>query len=234
MDYNQCKPLFDAVWSGDWNKAKEFLTLNPNAIRATIPSTKKTALHMAIESEHEHIVEELVQLMSEEDLELQNIWGSTALAVAAEKGSLKMVECQVRKSKKILSIPTASNWTPIIFASITEHWDVVNYLYSVTPLEDLMPEKGPHGATLLENFIMGMKFGKSFNLIKMKLITPFFPLIIQNLFFSTTGIALKLIKDCPRLVFTQGLYGFPMEGFMPAAFPSGTRLKFWQRWIYNC
>ncbi|BFG21062.1 hypothetical protein CerSpe_073360 [Prunus speciosa] len=25
-----------------------------------------------------------------------------------------------------------------------------------------------------------------------------------------------------------------MDGFMPSAFPSGIRLKFWQRWIYNC
>ncbi|BFG21070.1 hypothetical protein CerSpe_073440 [Prunus speciosa] len=67
-DYNQYMPLFDAVWSGDWNEAKEFLTLHPNAIRARLPSTDKIALHLATDLEHEHIVEELVQLMSEEDL----------------------------------------------------------------------------------------------------------------------------------------------------------------------
>ncbi|XP_021823744.1 uncharacterized protein LOC110764991 [Prunus avium] len=207
-DYNQCKPLFDAVWSGDWNKAKEFLTLHPNAIRARLPSTNKIALHMATDLEHEHIVEELVQLMSEEDLEITDIWGWTALAFAANRGNLKMVECMVRKSKKILSIPTGtSNMTPIILASLNEQWDIVDYLYSVTPLQDLMPEKGPYGAGLLRNFICLMKFGN----------------------------ALKLIQRCPQLVFTLGYDGaFPMQGFMPSAFPSGTRLKFWQRWIYNC
>ncbi|ONI21707.1 hypothetical protein PRUPE_2G082800 [Prunus persica] len=206
-EYNQYKPLFDAVWSGDWNKAKEFLTLHPNAIRATIPSTNDTALHVATELEHEHIVEELVQLMSEEDLEITDNNGWTALALAADTGNVKMVECMVRKSKKLLSIPTDSDKTPILCASVSEQWDVVHYLYSVTPLQDLIPEKGPYGAALLHDFIIGMKF----------------------------GIAWELIQRCPQLVFTKGLNGvFPMGGFMPSAFPSGIRLKFWQRWIYNC
>ncbi|XP_008245178.1 PREDICTED: uncharacterized protein LOC103343292 [Prunus mume] len=199
-DFHQYQPLFDAVSSGDWNKAKEFLTLHPNAIRATSPSANNTALHMATDFEHEHIVEELVQLMSEEDLELTDKWGWTALAVAANRGNLKMVECMVRKSMKILCIPTKENITPIILASLNEQWDVVHYLYSVTPLQDLMPEKGPYGAGLL--------------------------------LYCT---ALELVQRCPQLVFTESHNGaFPMQGFMPSAFPSGTRLKFWQRWIYNC
>ncbi|XP_007221395.2 ankyrin repeat-containing protein ITN1 isoform X2 [Prunus persica] len=207
-DYNQCKPLFDAVCTGDWNKAKEFLTLHPNAIRARLTSANKIALHYAAELEHEHIVEELVQLMSEEDLELTDKWGWTALAYAAKRANLKMVECMVRKSKKILSIPNGTdNMTPILLASFQEQWDVVHYLYSATPLQDLMPEKGPYGSTILRSFIIGMKF----------------------------GIALELIQHCPQLVLTKGHDGaFPMEGFMPSAFLSGTRLKFWQRWIYNC
>ncbi|KAI5343919.1 hypothetical protein L3X38_011795 [Prunus dulcis] len=186
-DYNQYKPLFDAVWSGDWNKAKEFLTLHPNAIRATIPSTNNTALHVATELEHEHIVEELVQLMSEEDLEMTDNNGWTALALAADTGNVKMVECMVRKSKKLLSIPTDSDKTPILCASVSEQWDVVHYLYSVTPLQDLMPEKGPYGAALLHDFIIGMKF----------------------------GMAWELIQCCPQLVFTKGLNGvFPMGGLL--------------------
>ncbi|KAL6289345.1 hypothetical protein ACE6H2_006855 [Prunus campanulata] len=207
-DFHQYQPLFDAVWSGDWNKANEFLTLHLDAIRARYPYSNKTALYMATELEHEHIVEKLVQLMSEEDLELTDTGGWTALSVAANRGNLKMVESMVRKNKKILSIPTGNrNMTPILLASLSEQWDVVHYLYSVTPLQDLVPEKGPYGSTLLRSLIIGMKF----------------------------GIALKLIQRCPQLVFTKGHYeSFPMTGFMPSAFPSGIRLKFWQRWIYNC
>ncbi|ONI21688.1 hypothetical protein PRUPE_2G081200 [Prunus persica] len=206
--YEENKPLFDAVWSGDWNKAKKFLTERPNAIKARLPYTDKMALHFATELEHEHIVEELVQLMSEEDLEITDNWGQTALALAAKRGNRKMVKCMVRKSKKTLSIPTKTrNRTPIILAAMNEQWDVVKDLYFVTPLQDLKPDKGPYGAGLLRYFIVGMKF----------------------------DIALELIQLCPELVFTKGQNGkFPMEGFMPSAFLSGTPLNFLQRRIYNC
>ncbi|XP_020412876.1 uncharacterized protein LOC18787934 [Prunus persica] len=191
-DFRQYQPFFKAVRSGDWNKAKELLTLHPNAARAKIPYSNKTALYIATELEHEHIVEELVQLMLEEDLEIKSS-GWTALAVAADRGNIKIVECMVRKSKKILSIATENNnMTPILLACISEHWDVVRYLYSVTPLEDLMPDK---------------------------------------------DIAQELINRCPKLVLTKDPFGIsPMHAlaFLPSIFPSGTRLKFWQQWIYNC
>ncbi|CAL8118552.1 unnamed protein product [Prunus armeniaca] len=200
------KPLFDVVSRGDWNEAKEFLTLHPDAIRARHPYSNNTALYMATELEHEHIVEELVQLMSEEDLEITDNDGWTALALAAQRGNIKMVECMVGKSKKILGITTNQNLTPILLASIYDQWDVVHYLYSVTPIEDLMPEKGPYGAGLIYYFITGRKF----------------------------GMARELIRCCPQLVLTKDHYGvIPIEAFRPSAFPSGTRLKFWQQWIYD-
>ncbi|XP_008235975.1 PREDICTED: uncharacterized protein LOC103334783 [Prunus mume] len=207
-DFNQYQPFFDAVRIGDWNKAKEFLTLHPNAVRARIPYSNQTALHIATEFEREHIVEELVQLMPKEDLEIQS-FGWTALAIAANKGNIKMVECMVRQSKKILSIATEKNSTPILLACVNEHWDVLDYLYSVTPFEDLKPEKGPYGAGLLCHFIGAKKF----------------------------DIAQELIQFCPQLVLTKGPYWLsPIQTLacMSSAFPSGAHLKFWQQWIYNC
>ncbi|KAI5343875.1 hypothetical protein L3X38_011751 [Prunus dulcis] len=208
-DFHRYQPFFNAVRSGDWNKAKEFLTLHPNAIRARIPNTKKTALYMAIELQHEHIVEGLVELMAEEDLEIKAL-GWTALAVAANRGNLKMVECMVKKSKNILSIAIEEgNMTPILLACLNEHWEIVHYLYSVTPLDDLMPEKGPYGAGL----------------------------VCHSMFVRKFDIAQELIQSCPQLVRTKDPHGVsPIHAFalMATAFPSGTRLKFWQQWIYNC
>ncbi|KAI5343871.1 hypothetical protein L3X38_011747 [Prunus dulcis] len=205
-DESLYKPFFDAVWRGDWNEAKEFLIQHPDAIRARHPCFNTTALYMATDLEHKHIVEELVLLMSEEELEITDNNGWTALAVAAQRGNIKMVECMVRVSKKILSIATNQNWTPILLASGNDQWDVVRYLYSVTPIEDLMPEKGPYGAGLMYYFIATRKF----------------------------GMARELIRCCPRLVLTKDHYGlFPIEAFRPSAFPSGTRLKFWQQKIYD-
>ncbi|CAB4268878.1 unnamed protein product [Prunus armeniaca] len=119
-DKSLYKPLFDAVSRGDWNEAKEFLTLHPDAIRARHSYSNKTALCMATDLEHEHIVEELVQLMSEEDLEITDNNGRTVLALAASRGNIKMVECMVRKSKKILSIAINQNLTPIVLAASNE------------------------------------------------------------------------------------------------------------------
>ncbi|VVA34692.1 PREDICTED: ankyrin, partial [Prunus dulcis] len=199
-DFRQYQPFFKAVRSGDWNKAKELLTLHPNAARAKIPYSNKTALYIATELEHEHIVEELVQLMLEEDLEIKSS-GWTALAVAADRGNIKIVKCMVRKSKKILSIATENNnMTPILLACISEHWDVVRYLYSVTPLEDLMPDKGPYGAGLVCHSIGVKKF----------------------------DIAQELINRCPKLVLTKDPFGIsPMHAlaFLPSIFPRINRIR---------
>ena len=67
--------LNKALQSDDWNAAKEFLNTHPHAISAKITDTKKTALHVAAEAGHEHIVEELVNIMSEENLEIKDFEG---------------------------------------------------------------------------------------------------------------------------------------------------------------
>ncbi|KAG6667380.1 hypothetical protein CIPAW_01G096800 [Carya illinoinensis] len=72
-------PLHNALKSGDWNSAKEFLKLQPNSKRAKITTLGKTALHVSVEAGHVHIVEALVDLMSEDDLEVQDNFSDTAL-----------------------------------------------------------------------------------------------------------------------------------------------------------
>ncbi|CAL8118526.1 unnamed protein product [Prunus armeniaca] len=200
------QPFFAAVKLGDWRKAKEFLTRDPNAIRARY-STGGTALHIATKFGHEHIVEELVQLMTPEDLEMQDgTW--TALHIAARL-NLKMVECMVTKNKKLLGIVEESHGlTPILFAAKLDLWDIVRYLYTLTPIQDLMPENGPYGAGLV-SFCF---FAKQFD------------------------IAWELLQRCPQLVIAKNRWGdspIYILAQVPSAFPSGTRLKFWEKWIYD-
>ncbi|CAB4299286.1 unnamed protein product [Prunus armeniaca] len=189
-----------------WRKAKEFITRDPNAIRARY-STGGTTLHIATKFGHEHIVEELVQLMTPEDLEMQEYtW--TALHYAARL-NLKMVECMVRKNKKLLGIAEGSNGlTPILLAAQHDLWDIVRYLYSLTPIQDLMPENGPYGAGLVRLSLLAKQF----------------------------DIAWELLQRCPRLVITKDVWGIsPIHALadIPSAFLSGTPLKFWQKWIYD-
>ncbi|XP_050134530.1 uncharacterized protein LOC126610486 isoform X5 [Malus sylvestris] len=150
-------PWFEAVSSGDWCKAKVFLTQHPSAITAT-DSFGDTALHNAVFAWHEQIVEELVQLMTEEQLETKNKWGLTALAIAAGEENIKMVECLVAKNKKLLGIADHNQMTPILIAAENHRWDIVRYLYSQTPLEDLKPDKGPCGSQLVIYCLQAKQF----------------------------------------------------------------------------
>ncbi|XP_050134528.1 uncharacterized protein LOC126610486 isoform X3 [Malus sylvestris] len=199
-------PWFEAVSSGDWCKAKVFLTQHPSAITAT-DSFGDTALHNAVFAWHEQIVEELVQLMTEEQLETKNKWGLTALAIAAGEENIKMVECLVAKNKKLLGIADHNQMTPILIAAENHRWDIVRYLYSQTPLEDLKPDKGPCGSQLVIYCLQAKQF----------------------------DIVLKLLDYCPALGYAKGFESYPIYEFalLPSAFPSGTSLKFWQRWIYK-
>ncbi|KAM1953951.1 hypothetical protein EV2_024132 [Malus domestica] len=146
--------------------------------------------------------------MTEEQLETKIDSDETALTIAAAT-NLKIVECLVARNKKLLGIvKDSSQMTPIVIAAKQHRWDIVRYLYSVTPLEDLKPDKGPCGSELVSYCLQAKEF----------------------------GIAWDLLRRCPSLSCTPGLTSCPMYEYalLPSAFPSGTSLKFWQRWIYKC
>ncbi|KAM2203976.1 hypothetical protein ACFX1S_023666 [Malus domestica] len=132
VDY---QPWFRAVRWGYLCKAKEFLTLHPSAITAT-DSNGCTALHVAISRGHEQIVEELVHLMTEEQLETKNDDDETALTIAAAK-NIKIVKCLVAKNKKLLGIADGHGGTPIVIAAKKYQWDIVEELVQLMTEEQL-------------------------------------------------------------------------------------------------
>ncbi|KAM5550694.1 hypothetical protein ABKV19_027165 [Rosa sericea] len=208
-NFHQYKDLFKAVKDGDWNATNGFLEKNENAVSARITYLGKTALHTAADAGHLEIVELLVHKMEKEDLAIQGYDGKTALVVATNRGNMKMVECMVTKNKNIVRIPDASKRLPVVLAYRNSFWNIAAYLYSITPLEDLMPENGPNGATLVSQCFYAKKY----------------------------DIAWDLIQRCPSLITTKDIFGesplFALAS-VPSAFPSGTRLIFWKKWIYNC
>ena len=155
MDLNK------ALQNGNWNAAKEFLNRHPYAISAKITVRDRTALHVATQAGHVHIVEELVKQMSEENLEIKDFEGYTALARAAYNGNYRMAECMHGKNENLISIGNNNGTIPVVLALFNGHLKLARYLYLLTPLEILKPENGPKGAAVVCAAIDNNALGKN-------------------------------------------------------------------------
>ncbi|KAM1164351.1 hypothetical protein ACFX13_024522 [Malus domestica] len=204
------QPLIDAVAKGDWSSAKKYLTKHPDAIRERGSLSGSTALHMAVSMENEYMAKELVELMTEQDLEIEDANGVTAITLATLIVP-EVARCIIEKNKRLLCIPcNLQNMIPLIMACHGGHWGLARYLYSVTPLEALTSTQ--------DNCQTGAD-------------------LISHCFSSKElDIALDLIQRCSNLAFATNSTGkTPLQELacMPSLFLSGTRLRFWQQWIYN-
>ncbi|CAN6571754.1 unnamed protein product [Malus baccata var. baccata] len=213
-DFNEFphhQPLIDAVAKGDWSSAKKYLTIHPDAIRERGSLSGLTALHMAVSMENEYMAKEVVEWMTEEDLEIEDANGVTAIALATLIGP-EVARCIIEKNKRLLCIPCniLQNMIPLIMACHGGHWGLARYLYSVTPLEALTSTQ--------DNCRTGAD-------------------LISHCFSSKElDIALDLIQRCPNLTFATNSTGKTLLqelACMPSLFLSGTRLRFWQQWIYK-
>ena len=153
--------LYNALQIGNWNAAKEFLNRYPYAISAKITIRDQTALCVAAEAGHVHIVEELVKQLSEENLEIKDIDGYTALALAAYVGNYRMAECMLEKNEKLVGIATDKGTIPVVLALLNGHLKLARYLYLLTPPEILMLENGTMGATVVCEAIYNKALGKN-------------------------------------------------------------------------
>ena len=137
MNLNLYVPLYRAALKGDWEEAQAFLNMHPGAQRARITKGRETALHIAAGARHAKFVEELVEVMSAKDIEMQNSDDNTALCFAAASGSTKIAEAMVKKNKDLACIRGSLGVTPLYMATLLGHSDMVWYLYSVTDDEHL-------------------------------------------------------------------------------------------------
>ncbi|KAM1410714.1 hypothetical protein ACFX1X_023722 [Malus domestica] len=117
--------------------------------------------------------------------------------------------------------------TPILIAAKNDRWDIVRYLYSVTPLEDLKPDKGRWGSELVCYCLQAKQFDIAWDLIGRCL-----------RLLCTKGLCTKGYTEaqCTQGLCTEGHTRYPIYEYalLPFAFSSGMSLKFWQRWIYKC
>ncbi|KAL5567497.1 hypothetical protein UlMin_024072 [Ulmus minor] len=201
--------FFNYVGEGNWEAVKQFLTLHEEAVRVISPTYGRTALHVAVTFGHLHIIEELVNLMTVEELEIEDCDGFTAFLIAVDKGNISMVKCMLEKNANLLSIGT-NNPIPVMSAIYSGQKEMARYLYSLTVQQQVFLENnGRLGAALIVD-------------------------CIRNYMFD---IAMDLIKRHPSLIIAEDLWRETPVGILAyqhTLFPSGFQLRFWQRWIYNC
>ncbi|GLT88362.1 hypothetical protein SLE2022_063920 [Rubroshorea leprosula] len=136
----------------------------------------------------------------------KDVWDNTALRDAAVFGNTKIAKYLFSKDSSLLSMVDDDQETPVVTACRQGHKEVTNFLYSETPFEILLRANGKQASKLLRWCFSSKRFD-----IMLDVLHRGQSLIDQNW---------KDLLD--RFART------------PTAFSSGSRLTFWQRWIYEC
>ena len=162
--FSQHVSLEKHIREGEWDAANQFISSNPETMTAKISISGSTALHIAIFEGHTNIVEELVKIMSEENLKIKDEADCTVLGNCAVVGNIQMAKCIIGKSRALLSIGNGRNdLIPVVLAlAYNPNTEMARYLYSETPLEYLMPRNGINGAMFITRAIYSKAIGKNF------------------------------------------------------------------------
>jgi ankyrin repeat protein len=172
-------PLYEASVKADWRAAEEILNKKPELIRCSITENGETALHIAASAKRTKrvvvFVQNLVRMMTIEDLELRNNSSNTALCLAAAAGNVEMVKIMVEKNRGLLIIPGSQQMflgnhggqqmLPLYIAVLFGEHDVVKYLYDQSKKLDDDGWTPGNRAWLLHHCVEGDLFGKHFSML---------------------------------------------------------------------
>ncbi|GJT14972.1 ankyrin repeat-containing protein [Tanacetum coccineum] len=134
--FDICVPLYQASISGDWKTAKNILDARPELVRYAIAEGNDTALHVAASAEEtkltKRFVKNLVNMMTKEDMEIQNKNDNTALCLAATAGNIKMVKIMLKKNPGLLTIAGSRGMLPLYMSALQGRHNTVKYLYAAS------------------------------------------------------------------------------------------------------
>ncbi|GKE82099.1 ankyrin repeat-containing domain, PGG domain protein, partial [Tanacetum coccineum] len=157
-------PLYEAS-ECDWKATKTILDKHPNMelVRFRITENGETALHIAASvkgpKKVSDFVRNLVEKMENEDLELLNRNGSTALYLAAVAGNLESVDIMMRSNRTLDTIPGGGMHKPtmpLYATALFGNKDVVSYLYECSRhLADARVWNKENRTELLEKCVEG-------------------------------------------------------------------------------
>ncbi|KAL6138229.1 hypothetical protein ACLB2K_063512 [Fragaria x ananassa] len=130
---------------------------NPQAHKAIITKSGETALHIAVLDGQEERVEDLVKLVSLEELKLQNLRGNTPLHFAAAQGNVRMCKC-IAKDRSLVDILNKDKETPLFLAALHGKKDAFLCLHYIrTPNKDGLKTMQESFDFLVEKLLMSME-----------------------------------------------------------------------------
>ncbi|KAI7729791.1 hypothetical protein M8C21_014323 [Ambrosia artemisiifolia] len=129
-----CVPLYIASLTGDWETARRLIEENEDLAGCSITENNETTLHIAVSPKStkltEDFVRNLVGIMTDEQVQLQDQTGNTALGLAAIAGNVRIARILVTHSRDLLNIRGGNgNTLPLYLAALYGRYDMVNYLY---------------------------------------------------------------------------------------------------------
>ncbi|KAH1147410.1 hypothetical protein GLYMA_15G160700v4 [Glycine max] len=128
----KCIPLYKLALRGDWNAARRMIDADTSLLNAAITKEWGTLLHVVAGTDQVHFVNQLVKLLSPDDLELQNFNGNTAFCYAAAFGSLQIAAMMIKKNACLPKIRGGEGATPLYMAALQGKGDMARHLYDLT------------------------------------------------------------------------------------------------------
>lgn len=135
----QSVPLFRAAIKDDWKTAKALLNEDASMLTASITGNGDTVLHVASMVGHVNFVEELLQMMSEEEMMRTNSEGHTALCITARQGSLGMARLLLDKATAMARVSggfPGAQGTPLYHASVVGNREMAEFLFPESGVDD--------------------------------------------------------------------------------------------------
>ncbi|CAN0846659.1 Ankyrin repeat-containing protein NPR4 [Linum grandiflorum] len=200
--------LITRVREGDTQGVRNFVGENHESARFRFPPGQGTALHLAATLGKVDVAKELLEWMDDEDLEIQDGGGSTALHIAAASGHRLLVQPMLERNSNLVKVVNKRKMIPLREACGKNHKELATLLYKCTPFNWLCEENdGKYGANILKCCILGQMFDIALDMLSRR---P----------------SMAAIKDTGKINVVIQLSS------MPTAFPSGNHLAIWLQWIY--
>ena len=109
--------LYRAAMKGRWKKAKVIFDQDPDAVKRKISNLGMTALHVAASCGRSGFVEQLVKILSREQLEAIDQLGRTALHHVALAADVDAAKAMVTKNPILPYLGDVNNHTPLFYVA---------------------------------------------------------------------------------------------------------------------